>query len=98
MSAFVVRRALVTLAFVLSASSTAWAKDTIDIEEKSAEEAAYGPRLNPFECYGRYESATGNRTPHQMNIELKKKFDQLDEENDPRTVTAMKACVIARIK
>lgn len=78
-------------------TSPALSKDTIDVSEKSAEEEAYGPRLNPFECYGRYESATGNRSAHQMNVELKKKFDQLDDK-DPKTVTAMKSCVIARLK
>lgn len=91
-------RTFVWATLTLLISLPAHAKDTIDVAEKSAEEDAYGPRINPFECYGRYESATGNRTPHQMNIELEKKFDQLDEENDPKTVSAMKSCVIARIK
>lgn len=71
------------------------AKDTIDVGSAPVEEE--GPKLNPFECYGRYESATGNRTAHQIGIELKKKVDQLDD-GEPNTVRAMKACVIARLK
>jgi len=72
----------------------ALAKDTVEAGESSDEN---GPKLNPFECYGRYESATGNRTVEQMNVELKKKFDQLSDD-EPKTVQAMKACVIARMK
>ena len=53
------------------------------------DESAEGPRLNPFECYGRYESATGNRTMAQVRIELEKKFDQLSDE-EPSSVRAMK--------
>lgn len=56
-----------------------------------------GPELNPFECHGRYESATGNRTMDQVRIELEKKLDQLDDE-DLQTVRAMKLCVIARLE
>jgi hypothetical protein len=88
---------LAAASLLLLQTSPAEAKDSVDFEEKTAEEEAYGPRINPFECYGRYESASGNRTVKQIGIELKKKFDQLND-NDPRTVKAMKACVIARLK
>lgn len=60
-------------------------------------EGASGPRLNPFECQGRYEAATGNRTMAQVRVELQKKFDQLAE-TEPASVSAMKYCVIARLK
>jgi hypothetical protein len=53
--------------------------------------------VNPFECYGRWESATGNRTTHQMRLELLKKVDLLAEA-DSRSVRAMKYCVVAMLK
>ncbi len=84
------------LLLILIVPKVGVAKDTIDVDSPLTEKED-APRLNPFECYGRYESATGNRTAHQMGIELKKKLDQMDEK-EPATVRAMKACVIARIK
>lgn len=83
---------LLTLACVLWTAG-AHAKDTIE----AGGDSKNGPRLNPFECYGRYESAAGNRRASQIRIEIKKKFDQIDEK-DPNTVAAMKACVIGRLK
>lgn len=56
-----------------------------------------GLELNPFECHGRYESATGSRTAAQMRLELQKKLDQL-RDTDPAPVRAMKYCVVARLK
>lgn len=85
--------ALLTLALSLVTSSS-WASS----EAQGEAVTAGGPRLSPFECYGRYESATGNRTMSQIRVELEKKLDQLAEEGEPATVRAMKSCVIARLK
>ncbi len=75
------------------APGVAFAKSDVGVEEVTE----HGPELNPFECYGRYESATGNRTVEQMQIEREKKLDQLDDK-DPASVRAMKLCVIARLE
>src|SRR6266545_6001212 len=63
-----------------------------------AEESAFGPEINPYECLGRYESATGNRSISQVNGELSKKLTPLYEKGEPRSVRAMKACVVALLK
>jgi hypothetical protein len=89
--------ALIAATVALSVATPVQAKDTVELGQDGQGASPAGPRLNPFECYGRYESATGNRTVSQIKIELKKKFDQLSDE-EPRTVQAMKACVIARLK
>jgi hypothetical protein len=57
-----------------------------------------GPEINPYECLGRYESATGNRTMPQVRKELNKRMSPLFEPGEPPTVKAMKACVIAMLK
>lgn len=57
-----------------------------------------GPEINPFECYGRYQYATENRTIAEMRHELKQRLDWLDEAGQPDTVYAIKLCVIARLK
>lgn len=87
------RRATLLAAAFLLFSTGAQAKDTIESDGPSEN----GPRINPFECFGRYESAAGDRPARQIRIEIKKKFDQIDEQ-DPNTVAAMKACVIGRLK
>ena len=56
-----------------------------------------GPPLNPFECYGRWENATGNRTVEQMRHELRKAMNPLYKPTDPKTRRAVKACVVGRI-
>lgn len=56
-----------------------------------------GPPLNPFECYGRWENATGNRTVEQMNHELAKLMRPLYKPSDPRTRRAIKACTVGRL-
>ncbi|HVZ73998.1 MAG TPA: hypothetical protein VHJ20_16575 [Polyangia bacterium] len=57
-----------------------------------------GPELNPFECYGRYQYATENRTIAEMRHELKQRLEWLDEAGQPDTVLAIKLCVIAKLK
>ncbi len=57
-----------------------------------------GPELNPFECYGRYQYATENRTIAEMRHELKQRLEWLDEAGQPDTVYAIKLCVIAKLK
>jgi hypothetical protein len=57
-----------------------------------------GPELNPFECYGRYQYATENRTIAEMRHELKQRLEWLEEDGQPDTVRAIKLCVIAKLK
>ncbi len=57
-----------------------------------------GPEINPYECLGRYEAATGNRTMTQVRAELEKKLHPLWEPGEPHTVRAMKACVVAMLE
>jgi hypothetical protein len=57
-----------------------------------------GPEINPYECLGRYEAATGNRNMSQVRAELDKRLNPLFEGPEPETVKAMKACVVAMLK
>ncbi|MCU1348936.1 MAG: hypothetical protein JWO56_1966, partial [Acidobacteria bacterium] len=57
-----------------------------------------GPETNPFECYGRYQYATENRTIAEMRHELKQRLEWLDEAGQPDTTYAIKLCVIAKLK
>lgn len=57
-----------------------------------------GPEINPYECLGRYEAATGNRSMTQVRAELVKRTNPLFEGPEPQTVKAMKACVVAMLK
>lgn len=57
-----------------------------------------GPEVNPYECLGRYEAATGNRSMSQVRAELEKRMNPLFEGPEPGTVKAMKACVVAMLK
>lgn len=57
-----------------------------------------GPELNPFECYGRYQYATENRTIPEMRHELKQRLEWLDEPGQADTTLAIKYCVIAKLK
>jgi hypothetical protein len=57
-----------------------------------------GPEINPYECLGRYEAATGNRSMTQVRAELEKRLNPLFEGPEPQTVKAMKACVVAMLK
>lgn len=57
-----------------------------------------GPEINPYECLGRYEAATGNRSMTQVRAELEKRTNPLFEGPEPQTVKAMKACVVAMLK
>lgn len=57
-----------------------------------------GPEINPYECLGRYEAATGNRNMSQVRAELEKRTHPLFEGPEPQTVKAMKACVVAMLK
>ena len=57
-----------------------------------------GPEINPYECLGRYEAATGNRSMSQVRAELNKRMNPLFEGPEPQTVKAMKACVVAMLK
>jgi hypothetical protein len=59
---------------------------------------AQDPELNPFECLGRYEAATGNRAIAQIDKELERRVELLREPNEPRTVRAVKHCVIGQLK
>jgi hypothetical protein len=57
-----------------------------------------GPEINPYECLGRYEAATGNRSMTQVRAELEKRLNPLFEPGEPPTVKAMKACVVAMLE
>jgi hypothetical protein len=63
-----------------------------------ASAAPAGPEINPYECLGRYESATRARSIAQMRAELEKRLDPPYEKGEPPTVRAMKFCVIALLK
>jgi hypothetical protein len=56
------------------------------------------PELNPYECLGRYEAATGNRTIGQIEKEITKRLGELDNPDEPKSVNAMKHCVVAMLK
>ena len=58
---------------------------------------AEDPELNPYECLGRYEAATGNRTIGQIRQETEKRLKDLDNPNEPKSVNAMKHCVVAML-
>jgi hypothetical protein len=57
-----------------------------------------GPEINPYECLGRYEAATGNRSMTQVRAELEKRLHPLFEGDEPHTVKAMKLCVVAMLE
>ena len=57
-----------------------------------------GPEINPYECLGRYEAATGNRSMTQVRAELDKRLHPLFEGDEPHTVRAMKLCVVAMLE
>ena len=57
-----------------------------------------GYEINPYGCLGRYETATKDRTTAQMEIEVERKLNPLFEPEDPRSIRAMKLCVVAMLK
>lgn len=59
---------------------------------------AEDPEINPYECLGRYEAATGNRTIGQIELEIDKRVKELDNKDEPKSVNAMKHCVVAMLK
>lgn len=61
------------------------------------EARAEDPEVNPYECLGRYEAATGNRTISQIKQEIAKRLPELDNKDEPRSVNAMKHCVVAML-
>ncbi|HEX9294845.1 MAG TPA: hypothetical protein VF881_03395, partial [Polyangiaceae bacterium] len=63
-----------------------------------ANPADLGPEINPYECLGRYEAATAHRNIAQIKGELSKRVDPPFEPDEPRSVRAMKLCVIALLK
>ncbi len=58
---------------------------------------AEDPELNPYECLGRYEGATGNRTIAQIKQEIQKRLRDLDRPEEPKSVNAMKHCVVGML-
>jgi hypothetical protein len=56
------------------------------------------PEINPFECYGRYQYATENRTIAEMRHELAQRLEWLDEAGQSDAAFAIKLCVIAKLK
>ena len=64
----------------------------------SAKPTDKGPDINPYECLGRYEAATGNRSIPQVQAELDKRLNPLFEGDEPHTVRAMKLCVVAMLE
>jgi hypothetical protein len=56
------------------------------------------PKINPYECYGRWESLTGNRTVSEMRWELERRMIWLKEPGEPNTIVAMKNCTVGRLK
>ena len=70
---------------------------------KSDEESVHAPppgwpEINPFECYGRYQYATENRTITEMRHELQQRLDWLEEAGQSDAILAIKLCVIAKLK
>jgi hypothetical protein len=57
-----------------------------------------GPEINPYECLGRYEAATGNRSMAQVREELEKRLHPLFDKDEPHSVRAMKLCVVAKLE
>jgi hypothetical protein len=57
-----------------------------------------GPEINPYECLGRYEAATGNRSMSQVREELEKRLHPLFDKDEPHSVRAMKLCVVAKLE
>jgi len=84
---------LAALALYLSSASIARAESDVPPAPPSP-----GPELNPFECYGRYQYATENRTIAEMRHELDQRLAWLEEAGQPKTVLAIKLCVIAKLK
>jgi hypothetical protein len=64
----------------------------------SAAARADGPEVNPFECYGRYQAATQNRSVDEIRHELTQRLQWLNEPGLPGTVRAIRLCEIARLK
>jgi hypothetical protein len=84
---------LFTLGLSLSARTARASDDDVPPAPPSP-----GPELNPFECYGRYQYATENRTIAEMQHELDQRLAWLDEAGQPDTVYAIKLCVIGKLK
>jgi hypothetical protein len=59
---------------------------------------ATGPKINPYECYGRWESLTGNRNVSEMRFELERRMIWLKEPGEPDTIVAMKYCTVGKLK
>jgi len=90
-------RTLRKLSFIVRGLCAASAVSSI-ASLASAADSPYGPEINPYECLGRYEAATGNRSMTQVRAELDKRLNPLFEGPEPKTVRAMKACVVAMLK
>lgn len=90
------------LAISLSGRASAAEGEKEEPDEATAKSpaapASPGPEINPYECYGRYQYATENRTVAQMEHELAQRLATLEEANQAATVRAIKLCVIARLK
>jgi hypothetical protein len=88
-------------ALLLIASAT-----TLVARRAEAEPPPKGPEVNPYECYGRYQSATGNPRGaasgalpmSQVRVDLERRLDPPYEPDEPPTIRAMKLCVIALLK
>jgi hypothetical protein len=65
---------------------------------ESARAAGGGPEINPYECLGRYEAATGNRTMSEVRGELVKRSEPPFDPDDAPGARAVKLCVIALLK
>ncbi|HVJ21888.1 MAG TPA: hypothetical protein VM686_41070 [Polyangiaceae bacterium] len=65
---------------------------------QAADKIPEGAEINPYGCLGRYETATKDRTTSQMETEVERKLDPLFQPEDPRSIRAMKACVVAMLK
>jgi hypothetical protein len=89
--------ALSVAAFVALGLSSSRAR-AADDESVDAAPPSPGPEVNPFECYGRYQYATENRTIAEMRHELKQRLDWLEEKGQPNSIRAIKLCVIAKLK
>ena len=89
---------LFAAALLAPALSARGATKAADDDDDAPAPASPGPELNPFECYGRYQYATENRTIPEMRHELKQRMSWLIEAGQPDTVLAIKLCVIAKLK
>jgi hypothetical protein len=67
-------------------------------DARAADAIPQGADINPFACLGRWEIHTKDRSVAQMEKDLERLLDPLFQPEDPRTIRALKACVVGMLK